>query len=100
MHACVVHLHVSSLDILILRPANVLFGLWLQVFAIFAFATTGGYSGSSSVNVQCGASPSQEITVKFGYPFRYVSPGGLRAISRKIHGRRKVFAGGIFDSGV
>lgn len=43
------------------------------MFTIFAFATTGGYSGETQLKVTCPDPAPKEQGVKavFGYPFRY-----------------------------
>uniref|UniRef100_A0A3Q3EK91 Uncharacterized protein n=1 Tax=Labrus bergylta TaxID=56723 RepID=A0A3Q3EK91_9LABR len=45
-----------------------------HLFAIFAFATCGGYSGQLRVSVDCmeKASSNLSIAIDFAYPFRAV----------------------------
>uniref|UniRef100_A0A1A7XSC8 Synaptophysin-like 2b n=1 Tax=Iconisemion striatum TaxID=60296 RepID=A0A1A7XSC8_9TELE len=41
---------------------------WL--FSIFAFATTGGYVGSTSFTIKCQGGQSEDVQINFDYPFR------------------------------
>ncbi|XP_041944141.1 synaptoporin [Alosa sapidissima] len=45
--------------------------IFAPVLAIFAFATCGGYSGQLRVRVDCADKTQTNITISFGYPFRF-----------------------------
>ncbi|XP_062853061.1 synaptoporin b [Trichomycterus rosablanca] len=44
--------------------------IFAPLFAVFAFATCGGYSGQIQVKVECMDKTQSNITITFTYPFR------------------------------
>uniref|UniRef100_A0A4W2IPJ6 Synaptoporin n=1 Tax=Bos indicus x Bos taurus TaxID=30522 RepID=A0A4W2IPJ6_BOBOX len=50
---------------------------WPMLFAIFAFATCGGYSGGLRLSVDCANKTESDLSidVAFAYPFRKGSSG-------------------------
>nr|XP_057934909.1 synaptophysin-like protein 2a [Doryrhamphus excisus] len=57
------------------------------VFTIFAFATTGGYSGTTHFTVKCaGSEQSLDVKPTFGYPFRLAAqPYGMPTCDGKFN---------------
>ncbi|KAA0707432.1 Synaptophysin Major synaptic vesicle protein p38 [Triplophysa tibetana] len=67
------------------------------VFTICAFATTGGYVGSSVFSIACGGpDTAKSVTAQFAYPFRL--PSSPYFIPNCNNGTNKTFLQGDFSS--
>ena len=70
---CIKH-SIFSVPVVLQQVSDFPFIILWQLFAIFAFATCGGYSGQLRVSVDCmeKASSNLSIGIDFAYPFRWV----------------------------
>nr|XP_029538560.1 synaptophysin-like protein 1 isoform X2 [Oncorhynchus nerka] len=68
------------------------------VFTIFAFATTGGYSGTTHISVKCGDAELKDIDVGFGYPFRLPSYGPLKVPTCNGNATNEIYLQGDYSS--
>uniref|UniRef100_A0A4W5MRA4 Synaptophysin-like 2a n=1 Tax=Hucho hucho TaxID=62062 RepID=A0A4W5MRA4_9TELE len=68
------------------------------VFTIFAFATTGGYSGTTHISVKCGDAMPKDMDVGFGYPFRLPSYGPLKVPMCNRNATIEIYLQGDYSS--
>ncbi|CAB1315356.1 unnamed protein product, partial [Coregonus sp. 'balchen'] len=68
------------------------------VFTIFAFATTGGYYGTTHLIVKCGELAPQVIDAGFGYPFRLPSYGPFKVPTCNRNAMNETYLQGDYSS--
>ncbi|XP_041084391.1 synaptophysin-like protein 2 [Polyodon spathula] len=69
------------------------------IFAIFAFATTGGYTGQTAASVKCtGKTVADNVTVHFAYPFRLNLVKYEAPLCNNVSGSETLYLSGDFSS--
>jgi len=59
----------TSLNLSAFREPRGVMRILQLIFAIFAFSTTTGFSGTVSIKAQCPSAQPAEGTINYGYPF-------------------------------